>query len=92
MLGGRSPCEINLNGIQHLTASETRTGRARAQQDFVDIVMQDYAKPAEIVKAKSSGNFLRKCIANRVGMTGPLPLDHFGFAQFRRRVRTSLDR
>src|ERR1019366_10807129 len=54
-----------------------------AQENLVHVVVQDDTKPLQVMTAKRSADLFCEGIANRVGMTDSLALDHLHILRIR---------
>ena len=77
----RATREVDLDRRGHLARTECRSRRTAAQQDLVDVVMEDGAEAFEVVPAELDADPLGDRIAERVGMPSALALDDLDLAR-----------
>jgi hypothetical protein len=83
VFGGGPSRYVQFHGLCDLSARKRWTCRTPAQENLVHIVVQDDTKPLQVMTAKRSADLFREGIANRIGMTDSLALDHFHILRMR---------
>jgi hypothetical protein len=75
VVSGRAPRQIQLDRFEDVAPSECRAGRTPAQQDLVDVVVEDEAESLEVVPAERQADVFRERVADRVRMAGAFAFD-----------------
>jgi protein-L-isoaspartate(D-aspartate) O-methyltransferase len=78
--GGRSSRQCEHDRCEPLASAVLDACLAGAQQRLVDVVMEDPARPREVVASEIPGECLRGPVAERIRVTQPLALDDFELA------------